>query len=115
MRARQEQDAAYRPESLTNAPLADPEFRDTNSIERAIRSIALGRKNSLFAGSDGGARHWAIVASLVATAKLNGVEPLAWLTDVLERMVSGRTKAHELARLLPWTWKAAQLPAAANA
>ena len=60
-----------------------------------IRPIALG-KNSLFAGSDGGARHWAIVASLVATAKLNGVEPLAWLTDVLERMVSGRTKAHEL-------------------
>jgi len=59
----------------------------------------------VFAGSDGGARHWAIVASLVA-AKLNGVEPLAWLTDVLERMVSGRTKAHELERLLPWAWKA---------
>jgi hypothetical protein len=59
---------------------------DTNVIERAIRAIALGRKNSLFAGSDGGARHWAIVASLVATARLNGVEPLAWLTDVLERM-----------------------------
>jgi hypothetical protein len=75
---------------------------DTNSIERAIRPIALGRKNSLFAGSDGGARWWAIVASLVATAKLNGVEPWAWLTDVLERMVSGRTKAHELERLLPW-------------
>jgi hypothetical protein len=81
---------------------------DTNSIERAIRPIALGRKNSLFAGSDGGAGHWAIVASLVATAKLNGVEPLAWLTDVLERVVSGRTKAHELERLLPWTWKAAR-------
>jgi hypothetical protein len=79
---------------------------DTNVIERAIRPIALGRKNSLFAGSDGGARHWAIVASLVATAKLNGVEPQAWLTDVLERVVSGRTKAHELARLLPWAWKA---------
>src|SRR3954449_10030376 len=51
---------------------------DTNVIERAIRPIALGRKNALFAGSDGGAYHWAIVASLVATAKLNGVEPLAW-------------------------------------
>jgi transposase len=73
--------------------------------------IALGRKNSLFAGSDGGARHWAIVASLVATAKLNGVEPQAWLTDVLERMVSGRTKAHELEQLLPWAWKAKRLPA----
>jgi transposase len=79
---------------------------DTNTVERAIRPIALGRKNSLFAGSDGGARHWAIVASLVATAKLNGVEPQAWLTDVLERMVSGRTKAHELGRLLPWAWRA---------
>jgi transposase len=88
---------------------------DTNTIERAIRPIALGRKNSLFAGSDGGARHWAIVASLVATAKLNGVEPLAWLTDVLERMVSGRTKAHELERLLPWNWKAEQLATAVNA
>jgi transposase len=49
---------------------------------------------------------------LIATAKLNGVEPLAWLTDVLERMVSGRTKAHELERLLPWAWKAEQLEAA---
>src|SRR3954447_11229935 len=88
---------------------------DTNSIERAIRPIALGRKNSLFAGSDGGARHWAIVASLVATAKLNGVEPLAWLTDVLERMVSGRTKAHELERLLPWSWQAERLTAAIRA
>jgi len=58
--------------------------------------------------TDGGARPWAIVASLVATAKLHGVEPQAWLTDVLERMVSGRTKAHELARLLPWTWKMAR-------
>src|SRR5215217_3503924 len=82
---------------------------DTNVIERAIRPIALGRKNALFAGSDGGARHWAIVASLIATAKLNGVEPLAWLTDVLERMVAGRAKAHELERLLPWAWKTEQL------
>ena len=88
---------------------------DTNVIERAIRPIALGRKNSLFAGSDGGARHWAIVASLVATAKLNGVEPLAWFTDVLERMVSGRTKATELERLLPWTWKAERVAAAVHA
>src|SRR5947208_8915572 len=88
---------------------------DTNSIERAIRPIALGRKNSLFAGSDGGAGHWAIVASLMATAKLNGVEPLAWLTDVLERVVSGRTKAHELERLLPWNWRTERLAAAVDA
>jgi transposase len=77
--------------------------------------VVKGRKNSLFAGSDGGARHWAIVASLVATAKLNGVEPQAWLTDVLKRVVSGRTKATELERLLPWAWKAERLPATVEA
>ena len=57
----------------------------------------------------------AIVASLVATAKLNGVEPLAWLTDVLERMVSGPTKAHEIERLLPWKWQAGRLAVAVHA
>jgi hypothetical protein len=88
---------------------------DTNTVERAIRPIALGRKNALFAGSDGGARHWAIVASLVATAKLNGVEPLAWLTGVLEWMVSGRIKAHEVERLLPWVWKAGWFTASVRA
>ena len=87
---------------------------DTNTVERAIRPIALGRKNALFAGSDGGARHWAVMASLVATAKLNGVEPLAWLTDVLERVVSGRTMAHELERLLPWAWQAERLATAVS-
>ena len=55
------------------------------------------------------------MASLVATAKLNGVEPQAWLTDVLERMVAGQTKATELERLLPWNWKAERLAAAVNA
>ena len=44
----------------------------------------------------------------------NGVDPLAWLTDVLERMVSGQTKVHELERLLPWTWKAEQLATVVN-
>jgi hypothetical protein len=51
----------------------------------------------------------------VATAKLDEAEPLAWLTDVLERVISGRTKAHELERLLPWAWQAERLAAAANA
>ena len=67
--------------------------------------MALARKNALFAGSDGGAGHWAIAMTLIHTAKLNGVEPLAWLTDVLERIVSGRTKQHELDQLLPWNWR----------
>ena len=76
---------------------------------RADRSSAEhGHGTSLFAGSDGGARHWAIVASLVATAKLNGVEPFAYLKDVLERIVSGRTKSNRLDMLLPWAWKAAR-------
>ncbi|HEX2125022.1 MAG TPA: transposase, partial [Thermoleophilaceae bacterium] len=88
---------------------------DNNTVERAIRPIALARKNSLFAGSDGGARHWATAASLVATARLNGVEPLTWLTDVLERMVSGRTKAPELEHLLPWAWQAERLAATVHA
>jgi transposase len=79
---------------------------DTNVVERAIRPHTLVRKNALFAGSDGGARHWAIAMTLIQTAKLNGVEPVAWLTDVLERLVSGRTKAHELQMLLPWNWRA---------
>jgi transposase len=43
--------------------------------------------------------------TLIQTAKLNGVEPMAWLTDVLRRIVSGRTKAHELQNLLPWNWR----------
>ena len=69
---------------------------DTNTVERAIRPITLGRKNALFAGNDGGARHWAIALPLIQAAKLNGVDPMAYLTDVLERVVSGRTKAHAL-------------------
>ncbi len=77
---------------------------DTNVVERAIRPHTLTRKNALFAGSDGGARHWAIAMTLIQTAKLNGVDPMAWLTDVLARVVSGQTRAHELHTLLPWNW-----------
>ncbi len=58
-----------------------------------------------FAGNDTGAEHWALMATLIASAKLNDVEPLAWLTDILERIISGRTKATEIDRLLPWHWK----------
>jgi transposase len=77
---------------------------DTNIVERAMRPVALGRKNALFAGADSGGKHWAIVATLIQTAKLNHVEPLAWLTDVLKRIVSGRTKRNQLDTLLPWNW-----------
>jgi transposase len=74
----------------------------------------LGRKNALFPGSDAGARHWAVEASLIATAKLHGVDPQAWLTDVLERMISGRTKVTERERLLPWGCQAERLAAAVD-
>jgi transposase len=86
---------------------------DTNTVERSIRPHTLLRKNSLFAGSDGGARHWSIAMTLIHTAKLNGVDPMAWLTDVLERMISGRTKANELHTLLPWNWIATREPVVA--
>jgi hypothetical protein len=78
---------------------------DTNIVERAMRPVALGRKNALFAGADSGGMHWAMIATLIQTAKLNNVEPLAWLTDVLKRMVSGQTKRNQLDTLLPWNWK----------
>jgi len=78
---------------------------DTNVVERAIRPHTLLRKNALFAGNPDGARHWAMAMTLIQTAKLNGVDPMAWLTDVLERIVSGQTRAHELSTLLPWNWQ----------
>jgi hypothetical protein len=78
---------------------------DTNIVERPIRPISLGRKNSLFAGDEGGGKTWAILSSLINTAKLNGLDPETWLTDVLERIVSGRTTNNRLHELLAWNWK----------
>jgi transposase len=78
---------------------------DTNVVERAIRPHTLTRKNALFAGSDGGAERWACAMTLIQTAKLNGVDPQAWPTDVLERIVAREVKANELHKLLPWNWK----------
>ncbi len=76
---------------------------DTNPVERAIRPVALGRKNHLFAGSDRGACRWATVASLVETAKLNNIEPYSYIADVLQRMIDGHA-ANRLDELLPWNW-----------
>ena len=81
---------------------------DTNTVERTMRPIALGRKNALFAGSESGARTWAILASLINTAKLNDLDPHTYLADVLERMISGRTPVNRLDELLAWNWKAAR-------
>jgi transposase len=73
-----------------------------------MRPIAMGRRNSLFSGSEGGAESWAILASLVNTAKLQALDPQTYLADVLERIVSGQTKSHQLHELLAWNWKAAR-------
>lgn len=78
---------------------------DTSPVERAIRPIALGCKNHLFAGSDRGARRWAMVASLVETAKLSKVEPYAWIANVLQRVIDGHP-ANRLDELLSWNWTA---------
>ena len=69
-----------------------------------MRPIAIGRRNSLFAGNEGGARSWAILASLLQTAKLNGLDPFTWLNDVLTRIVSGEVKNNDLDQLLAWNW-----------
>jgi len=85
---------------------------DNNTVERSIRPIALNRKNALFAGSDGGAEHWATVASLIETSKLNDIDPLAYLTDVLARIVAGHPNS-EIDQLLPWAYRRQDLKAVA--
>lgn len=81
---------------------------DTNTVEREIRPVAVTRKAALFAGSEGGGENWAIATTLIRTAILNGVDPQAWLTDVLEQMVSGKVSSRSLAELLPWAWRDAK-------
>ncbi len=76
-----------------------------NAAERELRGIALGRKAWLFAGSDRGGERAAAMYSLIATAKLNGVDPRAWLADVLARIADH--PASRLHELLPWNWKRA--------
>ncbi len=74
---------------------------DSNIVERAIRPQTITRKNALFAGSDGGGRTWATLATLLTTAKLNGIDPHAWLTLTLERIASGWSN-RQLDDLMPW-------------
>lgn len=85
---------------------------DSNVVERSIRPIALNRKNALFAGSDGGGEHWATIASLIKTAKLNGVDPYAYLADVITRIVAAMPLS-QIDILLPWAYAPAQLKAVA--
>lgn len=78
---------------------------DTNIVERSIRPLVLTRKNSLFAGHDLGAEHWACIASLIETCKLHGVDPQAYFTDVLTKLVN-LWPASRLDELMPWAWAA---------
>ena len=82
-----------------------------HTAERALRAVAVGRKNWTFAGSDEGGRCAAAIYTLIQTAKLNGIDPKARLADVLARLPDH--PARQIADLLPWNWKAAGISAAA--
>src|SRR2546429_1044521 len=79
-----------------------------NAAERALRGIALGRKSWLFAGSDRGGQRAAAIYSLLVTAKLNNIDPQAWLADVLARIAEH--PAHRIDELLPWNWRPRSTP-----
>jgi len=77
---------------------------DNNSAERAVKPVAIGRKNWMFAGSEGGGKAMAIAFTLIETAKMNGVDPQAWLTWVLARIADH--KINRLDELMPWYYAA---------
>lgn len=73
---------------------------DSNIVERAIRPQAIGRKNSLFVGHEAGAQNWAVLASLIETCKLNGMEPHSYRTQTLTAIVNGYRQS-QINELLP--------------
>jgi len=79
---------------------------DNNTVERAMKPVAIGRKNWMFAGSQRGGKAMAIAFTLIETAKLNGVDPQAWLTDVLSRIADH--KINRIDELLPWNYLAGE-------
>jgi hypothetical protein len=83
---------------------------DNNAAERAMRAIAIGRKNWLFAGSIAGGERAAAIYSIIETAKLNNVEPQAYIADVIEK-IAGGWPASRWNELMPWNWTAAVAPA----
>jgi transposase len=76
---------------------------DSNTVERTIRPLALNRKNALFAGSDDGGDHWAVIASMIETCKLNDINPQAWLTDTLTSLAAGHSNLRR-DELMPWNY-----------
>jgi transposase len=87
---------------------------DNNIAERAMRSVAIGRKNWLFAGSKAGGERAAAIYSVIETAKLNGVEPQAYIADVIEKIASG-WPASRWDELMPWNWAPKEQPPVAQA
>ena len=75
---------------------------DNNTAERAMRAIALGRKNYLFVGSPAGGRAAAVAYTLIETAKLNGADPQTWLADTIARIPD--YKINRVDELMPWVW-----------
>ncbi|MCP1121488.1 transposase domain-containing protein, partial [Robbsia andropogonis] len=80
---------------------------DNNAVERALRAVALGRKNYLFAGSESGGDRAAAMYSLIGTAKLNGIEPEAYLREVLTRLADH--PVNQIDDLLPWNIASSKL------
>jgi len=76
---------------------------DNNTVERTIRPLALNRKNALFAGHDEGGRNWGIIASLIETCKLNHIDPLAYLSEIITRIAQGHPQSR-IDELLPWAY-----------
>ena len=85
------------------ARLARGNKRHDNAAERELRAVAVGRRNWTFAGSDDGGRRAAAIYTLIATAKLNDIDPQAWLADVLTRLPDH--PARRIHELLPWNWR----------
>ena len=77
---------------------------DNNLSERLLRGIAVTRKNFLFLGSDKGGERAAVIYTLIESAKLNGLDPEAYLAEVLDRMAKGHS-INRLDELLPWNWR----------
>ena len=85
---------------------------DNNPAERALRTIAITRKNFLFLGSDASGDRAAVIYTVLQSAKLNGLDPEAYLADVIDRMAKGHP-IHRLSELLPWNWTKAETKLAA--
>ena len=97
--------------ALTRFPDAGRLCLTNNAAERALRGIAVGRHNWAFAGSNAGGRRTTAIYTLIETAKLNDIDPQAWLTDMLTRLQDHLAK--RIAKLLPWNWKLSPLRNAA--